>query len=1408
MASQDFFYSSVSLCLITVLVAGQERVAAAPAKVLEDVPGKLVLEVVVPAFNLQEAIGAAGKRVTCDGCSGGDRPGAPDLPVYRFDALSGSNTPKASIHILESEVRIVPEGLAPFPFWTSPDRKEYHLDPELYRAAGAPMARISGLRMLRGAPIRSLEVPLALWSEDGKSLTLIKRLQVEVVFDGVLGRPVSRRLEAPFNSEVKNPIGGAYLYALPASPLRKTGAGKVSVGNTLIKIKVGDRNLANLDEDRVYGFSFADLERVSTQVTAVRVTDMRLYSGPNDTLTRTMNNTVIPGTLREIPMEVLDNNHNGTFDSGDSVRFFAHGTSIWKRLPENAGPIRFEFSADPYSFENFYYLDFSGSGTNGAALRLETSPSLPASAAPLTSSYAYVRAEKDQQSGACDISTESQLDPETGTDWYWLWKGKCSGDPGTSLTLTRSALSGVETDSLPFLDQSRDQGRAGDSIYLGFYLAGSETGGGFTPYMGGNGEALSPLPGHASPGEYFVWTGSVRNPTVPPLDSLVWRNGNRFAGFTLAYRRRHVYAGKPIWIFPAGFGKAITYGVQGGEGLTCLRIEAGVAMRKFMLDDQGRFTDSLDQNADARYFIYKNAAMLSDDNKGATLSEGRIESIGLPAVGTAIRDLESGDGQDPEYLIITPASLLDQALKLKDYRNDKGRAVSLRTSVVLVEDIYRQFSGGRMSPVAIRDFLRWAGNGWGGSAAGARALQYVLLLGDGHYDYRNIKASQKASAPPNLIPPFEYHRRFSTEEVASDDFYAALDSADNDLQRPALDLAVGRLPVESPTQVEDYLQKIKAYEDPAKAGEWRGRIAIAADDGTQRGNTDNLDPIHEGHTTFSDSIGKLISRNEPGVAVGKVYLLDYPVNSSFNKPEATQDLLSLINQGTLLVNYIGHGAVDQWADEVLLKTNDALARMHNEGMTPMINAFSCTVGRFESLNTQGMSEEFVRHKGTGAIAAISSTRESLPIPNVALANAFYARAFPADSSGSTLTVGQALQEAKNSAEAGGDRGNNAKYALLGEPVLLLRKPHLGVSILNSPDTLRALDCGAISGRIAGGSGKGFVNLKIVAGSIHKVYVQKVIHDQFVDKRGNILFDRTVPFKDFAFSAEYFIPKQISFGDSTAQIQMFAWDGEQEKEGTAAKQNLRIHGTANSCAPDRDGLGPHIRITGCKAPETGNVDFPDQVRLSLPYCLQIQVEDSSGGVMTAEGPDEGTTLEIPGSLDPFHPQPGKDELYSKTYQLSLTTANIKPGVHLLKVSARDGYGNLGSRQLRMELTTDSSLNLVSAYNVPNPMKRSGTVFYFSTILPAEDAGYSSTGAATDRLETEIRIFNQSGKLVREFTRAQSGATAWDGHDEWGQLLANGVYFYTVIARQNLESLGGTPPAYRTLSSKRNVLVISR
>ena len=92
-------------------------------------------------------------------------------------------------------------------------------------------------------------------------------------------------------------------------------------------------------------------------------------------------------------------------------------------------------------------------------------------------------------------------------------------------------------------------------------------------------------------------------------------------------------------------------------------------------------------------------------------------------------------------------------------------------------------------------------------------------------------------------------------------------------------------------------------------------------------------------------------------------------------------------------------------------------------------------------------------------------------------------------------------------------------------------------------------------------------------------------------------------------------------------------------------------------------------------------------------------------------------------------------------------------------------------------------VTNVLNYPNPFSTS-TRFVFTL-----------TGSEIP--ETfKIQVMTISGKVVREITREELGNIhigrnitefAWNGKDEFGDQLANGVYLYRVVTRLNGESI---------------------
>ena len=125
-----------------------------------------------------------------------------------------------------------------------------------------------------------------------------------------------------------------------------------------------------------------------------------------------------------------------------------------------------------------------------------------------------------------------------------------------------------------------------------------------------------------------------------------------------------------------------------------------------------------------------------------------------------------------------------------------------------------------------------------------------------------------------------------------------------------------------------------------------------------------------------------------------------------------------------------------------------------------------------------------------------------------------------------------------------------------------------------------------------------------------------------------------------------------------------------------------------------------------------------------------------------------------------------------------------GHYELIVSAKDESGNqAGDLQYRVAFQVINKPMISNLLNYPNPFTTS-TAFVFTL-----------TGSEVPQ-NMRIQILTITGKIVREITKNELGPVKigrnitefkWDGTDQYGQKLANGVYLYRVITNLNGKSL---------------------
>jgi hypothetical protein len=349
-------------------------------------------------------------------------------------------------------------------------------------------------------------------------------------------------------------------------------------------------------------------------------------------------------------------------------------------------------------------------------------------------------------------------------------------------------------------------------------------------------------------------------------------------------------------------------------------------------------------------------------------------------------------GNRADYLIIGQRELLAEAGPLLELRRSEG----LRVMAVPIDEVFAEFGFAESRPEAVRDFLSYAYHHWQGPAP-----RYVVLLGDGTYDYKNYLGLDGGNPVPPLLIKTSYLW------TASDPRLSAINGED---ELP--DLAIGRLPASTREEARVLVEKIVAYEREVSGG---SSVVLIADDSDRAGN-------------FAAQAEELLREVIPERDVKKIYL------GELGQPAARDAILSAFDDGASLLSYLGHGGIHLWADENLLDIGQvsALAAQSDQ---PLVLTMNCLNGYFHFPYFNSLAEALVKAEGKGAIAAFSPSGLSLNDPAHLYHKALLQELFH----GSHARLGDAVLAAQSAfAEAGAFPELLSIYHLLGDPALRIR----------------------------------------------------------------------------------------------------------------------------------------------------------------------------------------------------------------------------------------------------------------------------------------------------------------------------------------------------------------------------------
>ncbi|RME82833.1 MAG: hypothetical protein D6775_09805, partial [Caldilineae bacterium] len=586
---------------------------------------------------------------------------------------------------------------------------------------------------------------------------------------------------------------------------------------------------------------------------------------------------------------------DGRFDPGDRILFYGQG------------------SDSRYSRERVYWLSW-GTAPGRRMTTRDVNPGLGGT--PVTTYMARVQFEEN------DYYISSL--PATGQADRWYWQRYNVGTRPNIPTLSLDAplanpLASGQAELRVVLRGSTTYFNISPDHRVRLSINGTQIG---TGEWDGQAELDATYPFSASllaDGNNILRI-TATNDTGAPSDSAYL---NRFE---LRYPRslmaqdghlifEHTFAGRARFQV-AGFGTSPLMGLDVTQAEEPVRLLNGqVQDSAYLFSDNAAGT--------ARYLIWPEAEPL------------RPQRI----VGDTFSNLHSA-GNRADYLIITHADFRDAIEPLAQYRRSQGYEVL----VIDVQDIYDEFNNGELSPEAIRDFLDYAYHYWQ-----APAPAYVLLVGDGTYDYLNYLGGQHR----NWIPPYLDVVDPFIRETATDNRLVTVSGSDI-----LPDLFIGRFPANSVAEVTTLVNKTINYEQSPPPGDWAMRNVFIADNADIAGD----------FAALSDKVADQLVPDLYTPYRQKIYLgVNYssPIN-------ARNAIIAAFNQGALITNYIGHGQVQHWASEFLFRATDAAA-LGNGGRLPVQLSMTCLDGRFHEVASDALAEELVRNAGGGAVASWAAT---------------------------------------------------------------------------------------------------------------------------------------------------------------------------------------------------------------------------------------------------------------------------------------------------------------------------------------------------------------------------------------------------------------------------------------------------
>ena len=511
----------------------------------------------------------------------------------------------------------------------------------------------------------------------------------------------------------------------------------------------------------------------------------------------------------------------------------------------------------------------------------------------------------------------------------------------------------------------------------------------------------------------------------------------------------------------------------------------------------------------------------------------------------------------------------------------------------------------------------------------------------------------------------------------------------------------------------------------------------------------------------------------------KTYLATYPTvitPQGRRKPSVNSDIAKYWTDGVLNIHYTGHGSPDVWAHEYVLEKDNILSLINNTNRYPFVSIASCDMSKFDNPSNVSAGELFMMANRKGAIGTMAASRPVYASSNAALFYVVFSNLYlPRDTLLLQKRFGTAIFNTKNQIQYS---ENDAKYILMCDPTIRVQMPRFRSHIDSisglAGDTMKALSRIKIYGSVLQPDSSvwtdynGKLVLKIYDVD-RNVATQEDCNPPLIQNfrlNGGIIYSGTKNVQNGKWTAEFIVPKDISYQNQAGRLINYFYNN--QYDGAGINRNFIVGGINPNA--EVDSVGPRISMfMNNRNFRTGDVinenskfiaDLFDESGINTTGTLGHKLEAVLDG-------NENNKYDLTNFYN-------SDTTY-KSGSIEYDFANLSIGRHSLKLKAWDTHNNSSEATIEFDVSSSGTLQVTNLYNYPNPFS-SNTAFTFQHNYPAD-------------INVKIKVYTVAGRMIKEIEKPNISdkfvVIDWDGKDQDGETLGNGVYIYRIV----VESVDG-------------------